>query len=129
MSLPSKRTTASDGGLPGASGVLAVPEVITVGFGRLRSWISHLGSTCALARAPLAKSRTGKARSFISFPSAYVTVYRAAAQHSTSYFTAVLSIDLQGYGRIARNPATLRMASRATKRQMVRPLLALRSLP
>src|SRR5579859_5151629 len=36
-SLPSKRTMASEGGLPGASGVLAVPGVITGGTGRLRS--------------------------------------------------------------------------------------------
>ena len=28
--------------------LLAVPGVITGGVGRLRSWISHLGSTCAL---------------------------------------------------------------------------------
>src|SRR5260221_67278 len=36
-SLPSKRITASEGGFPGASGVLAVPGVITAGTGRLRS--------------------------------------------------------------------------------------------
>src|SRR5258708_6680907 len=45
---PTKRTVASEGGLPSASCVLAVPGVTTAGTGRLRSWISHLGSTWAL---------------------------------------------------------------------------------
>src|SRR6266550_96832 len=46
-SLPSKRTTASDGGLPAACCELGVAGVTTAGKGRVRSWSSQLGSSWA----------------------------------------------------------------------------------
>src|SRR4051812_6574021 len=49
MSLPSKRTVASDGALPTCSGLEDTAGVMTVGEGRERSWSSQLGSGCAKA--------------------------------------------------------------------------------
>jgi hypothetical protein len=40
--------------------VLAVPSVTTGGLGRMRSWISHLGSTWAAQIAALETNRAGK---------------------------------------------------------------------
>src|SRR6202161_2067680 len=54
VSLPSKRTVASDGGWPAWSCVLKVPGSTTVGCGRSRSWPSQLGSGAARTRAAAA---------------------------------------------------------------------------
>src|SRR5215475_2586668 len=50
MSLPSNRTTASDGALPTWSSRLGMPGVTTAGRGRSRSWSSQLGSGWARQR-------------------------------------------------------------------------------
>src|SRR5260370_19320922 len=69
-SLPSKRTTASDGGRPGESCVFDVPGSITAGSGRFGSWIFHFGSICASqtagrtasSKAPIAEKRPFRIR-------------------------------------------------------------------
>src|ERR1043165_3769409 len=62
-SLPSKRTTASPGGWPAFSGVLAVAGVTMVGHGRARSWSIQLGSgaakVCARTRRVVSKAMEG----------------------------------------------------------------------
>jgi hypothetical protein len=44
ISFPSNKTSASEGGLPGCSCVLAVAPVTTGGWGRVRSWSRKFGS-------------------------------------------------------------------------------------
>src|SRR5215469_14760371 len=55
--VPSNRTMASEGGLPGTSGVLEVPGVTMAGTGRSGSWIFQRVSTCAWAGAPQSASK------------------------------------------------------------------------
>src|SRR5258708_6339174 len=57
-SLPSKRTTASDGGRPGESCVFDVRESIPAGSGGFGSWIFHFGSICA----PQTAGRTARSK-------------------------------------------------------------------
>src|SRR6476646_3613215 len=63
-SLPSKRTTASEGALPTWSSELGTPGVTTGGKGRSRSWSSQFGSGWAKAVRPIASGKTAIATDF-----------------------------------------------------------------
>src|ERR1700730_9636735 len=57
-SLPSNNTTASEGGCPGESCVLAVPGSITGGTGRSGSLGFQRESTCAMASGAMLRAKT-----------------------------------------------------------------------
>src|ERR1700687_2914612 len=59
-SLPSNNTTASEGGRPGESCVLAVPGSITGGTGRSGSLGFQRESTCAMASGAMLRAKTSR---------------------------------------------------------------------